>query len=269
MIGQRWVIVAVLAITIANTGCVTCCHKSYEQSLKRGAECDLPTPCRSQVYVFLIHGLTPTTGCGLETLRTKLSENGYAQVGVAELGAGFCVEHEIKKIRACEPDARFVLVGYDLGGASAVSIARHLTSKSVPVEAVVLLDPLNCGQPSGVRTLLITSGHTALPTPHTDRVVVADANHYRLPAHPTTVAAITALLNDIATQNYEPFSDGVPAWSYRHAPEMRPVVGAKGNEWDFLVDRGNAPNPIGTRETTQSFGPPVPTSSPTPIVLKR
>src|SRR2546430_2474575 len=100
MLQQRWVIGAVVAIALANAGCVTCCHKSYKQALVHGPECDLPTPCRSQVYVFMIHGLTPSCDCGLEALRTKLAENGFSKVGVAELGSELCVECEIKRIRA-------------------------------------------------------------------------------------------------------------------------------------------------------------------------
>jgi hypothetical protein len=129
MRGKRWVVVAILAIASANTGCVTCCHKGYEKTLEHGPECELPGPCRNQVYVFLINGLTPPTHNGLNALRMKLSENGFAKVGIADLAGGLCVEHEIKKIRACEPDAKFVLVGYDVGASVAVCIARDLTSK--------------------------------------------------------------------------------------------------------------------------------------------
>src|SRR4051812_30155073 len=112
MIGQRWVIGAVLATALANTGCVTCCHKSYAAALKCGPDCELPTPCRGQVYVFMIHGLTPTKDCGLETLRAKLGECGFAKIGVGELCSWLCIEQEIKEIRCDDPDARFVLLGY-------------------------------------------------------------------------------------------------------------------------------------------------------------
>src|SRR5688500_2615828 len=142
MRGQRWLVVAILAIAFANTGCITCCHKGYEQTLEHGPECELPGPCRNQVYVFLINGLTPPTHNGLNALRMKLGENGFAKVGIADLAGGLCVEHEIKSIRACEPDAKFVLVGYDVGAALAVCIARDLSSKGAPVEALVLLDPV-------------------------------------------------------------------------------------------------------------------------------
>jgi hypothetical protein len=217
----------------------------------------------------MVHGLTPSTDCGLSALRTKLAESGFAKIGLGELGSELCIELEIKKIRTCEPEARFVLLGYDVGGASAVLLARNLTSKRVPVDAVVLLDPLACGRGAGVRTLLVTSGQTTSTTPYTDRLVVSDASHLNLPAHPATVAVITELLKDIATQHYQAPGDPVPAWSYPLAPEMQPVEGPKWDEWDILADLPGSPQPIGTRVTTQQIGAPVPVStSAGPVVIK-
>jgi len=270
MNGQRWVIAAVLATVLANTGCVSCCHKNYQQALTHGAECDLPTPCRNQVYVFMVHGLTPSTDCGLETLRTKLAENGFAKVGIGETVSGLTIECEIKHIRKCDPEAKFVLIGYDVGGGAAVCIARDLTAKDLPVEAVVLLDPLACGEACGVRTLLVTSGKTNSTAPHTERVAVPDASHFGLPAHPTTVTVITELLKDVASAGYQAPGDPVPAWSYKHAPEMhRSVTGRWSEEWDFLSDRPGNAQAINTRITSQPApSAPVSTSA-GPVVIKR
>ena len=57
MRGQRWVIGAVLAIALANTGCVACCHKGYQKALEHAPDCELSTPCRNEMYVFLIDGV--------------------------------------------------------------------------------------------------------------------------------------------------------------------------------------------------------------------
>jgi hypothetical protein len=269
MNGQRWVIAGVLAAILANTGCVSCCHKSYQQALTHGADCDIPTPCRNQVYVFMIHGLTPSTDCGLNALRTKLGENGFAKVAVGESFSGLSIECEIKDIRKCDPDAKFVLLGYDLGGAAAACIASDLCRKGMPVEAVVLLDPIASGKASGTRTLLVTSGKCTSTAPHTERVVVPEASHFGLPAHPTTVAAITELLKDIATINCQPPVDLIPEWSYKHAPEMHSAVtGRWDEEWDFLSDRPGMTQAIGTRIVTQSVTTPISTSA-GPVVIKR
>jgi hypothetical protein len=261
MRGQRWLVGAVLAIAVANTGCVTCCHRGYQKSLEHAPSCELPGQCRNQVYAFLINGLTPPTHNGLSALRLKLAENGFAKVGIADLAGGLCVEHEIKKIRACEPDAQFVLVGYDVGASVAVCAARDLTSKGIPVEALVLLDPVGCKEACGVPTLLITSGKGASAVAHSQRVVVPNVGHFGLPAHPTTVAAIVDLLGGVAVKHNEPLGDPVPEWSYKHAPEMRPpVTGRWSAEWDFLADHGPTRS-IGTSVAAQP-APPAPTASP-------
>ncbi len=263
---RRWAICVLLATVLANTGCVACCHKTHQKAWENGADCDIPTPCRGQVHVFMMHGLTPSTDCGLNALRMKLGESGFAKIGTGELCHAGWVKSEIDCIRLNDPDARFVLLGYDYGGATAVSLARDLTAKGVPVEAVVLLDPIGCGDvPSGVRTLLVTSGKVTSRVPHSERICVPDASHFGLPTHPVTVATITALLTNIAVQYCQPPVEEVPEWSYPHAPEVRPVVKAQpAGEWGFLADRPGAARAIGTQVVTKPATPPT-----TPVAAKR
>ena len=254
---RNWAVCALLAGAVANAGCVTHCPKGTEQAWRHGAEYDVPTACRARVHVFMIHGATPSTDTGLEALRVKLGESGFAKVGTGELYSALWVKSEIDCIRFNDPDARFVLVGYDYGAATAVSLARDLCAKGANVDAVVLLDPLGCGTaPSGVRTLLIASAKGACCAPHTERLVVPDASHFGLPAHPVTVSAVTELLNDIAVQNCQPPLELVPEWTYPHAPEHRPEVRRKlPTEWDFLADRPGGPQPIGTTVVVQPLAP--------------
>lgn len=277
MNARHWAICTILATVLANTGCITPCHKGYEQALKHGAECDLPVACRGQVYVFMMHGLTPTTHCGLNSLRLKLAENGFAKIGMGELCHANWVKTEIDTIRACEPEARFVLVGYDLGGGAAVSVARELQAKGIAVEAVVLLDPLGCPKETcGVPTLLITSGKTSVRTPHSSRIVVPDSTHFSLPAHATTVAAITDLLREIAAHNCAPETETITEWSYPHAPEMRATPSAtntkNASQWNFLADRPNTTRPIqthlGTHTAASSAQPAAPATHAGPVVIK-
>lgn len=272
MTRQVGLIGAVLATVLANTGCVSHCHRSHQKSWERGPDHELPAPCRGQVYVFMVHGLTPGGDCGLETLRLKLAESGFAKVGVAELGGSFCVAGEIARIRKCEPDAKFVLLGYDMGGAAAACVARDLNKQGVPVEALVLLNPVKCGEPCGVRTLLITSGTTATTVPHTDRLVVS-TTHMHLPAHPRTVGVILGLLSEIATRDFVETGDVLTEWSYQHAPEMRPVAAGEGGPHaDLLADKPGTPSAIDTRVVVQPVepaAPPAVSTSAGPVFIKR
>jgi hypothetical protein len=248
---KTWIAGAVLGIVLANTGCVSCCSKSYAKAWTNGAECELPSDCRSNVYVFMVDGVTPTINCGLGTLREKLAECGFAKIGLGDIASIPCIAFEIKRLSRCEPDARFVLVGYDFGGAAAVCLSRELSAKGIPIEAVVLLDPLGCSGSSGTHALLITSGKATSSALFSSRVVVPEANHFNLPTHPATVNAICDLLKEIAIRNYQPGELLLPEWQYPHAPAMRPIPVEQGGPWDFLADNGSTPPPIGTRIVTQ------------------
>ena len=272
MSARYWAIGAVLASVLANTGCVTNCHQGYEMTLKHGPYYDTSTPCRNRVHVFTLHGLTPSTDSGLNTLRLKLGENGFAKVGMAELCSAHWVKNEIERIRLHDPDARFVLVGYDLGGAVAVSLTRDLTAKGVPVDALILLNPLCCSaEPCGVNTLLIKSAKATSCVPHSAKVVVPDASHFGLPAHPATVTAVTELLREIALQHSPPPAEEIPEWSYQYAPESRRVPAKQlRSDWDFLADKPGTTRAIASRVVTQ----PTPVAEPPstyagPVLLKR
>ena len=248
---RMWAAGAVLAIVLANTGCVSCCSKSYATARNCAPDCDLPTPCRGNVYVFMVHGVTPTTSCGLEALRTKLAECGFAKVGVGELASAPCVWWEIKKIAKYEPEARFVLVGYDLGAPAAVCVARDLCKRKISIEAVVLLDPVGCGESRDLRTIVIASGSASYSSlPYMPRVVVSEANHFQLPAHPKTVGTISGLLQEIAARNCELPVDPIEEWNYPPAPEMRPLPMARGDDWDILAGGDGTPPAINTRVFT-------------------
>lgn len=241
MAARNWAVLTLVAVAAFQTGCVSHCHKTYAEARDRGPDCELPAACRSSVHVFLIDGLTPCGSCGLSKLRTELATNGFAKVGIGDAASGFCVAKEVEAIRACDPEAKFVLVGYDVGGGAAAHTAGALAKKGIAVDALVLLDPVACGTELPPRTVLVLSGSRVASVPHARRFAVPDAAHAKLPAHPTTVAVLTDLLREIALNGYVESGDPVPAWDYKHAPEMRPDVPARGDGWDFLADDGRTP----------------------------
>ncbi|WP_157506535.1 thioesterase domain-containing protein [Gemmata obscuriglobus] len=265
-----WFSCGLLATALALAGCTLPCHKGYEKALENGVQCELPTPCRNRVHLFMVHGLTPSTHTGLNALRLQLGENGFAKVGIGEFYHAWWVKSEIECIRKNDPDARFVLLGYDYGAGVALSLARDLTAKGAAVDAVVLLDPKGCApEPCGVHTLLITNGMCTERVPHSARVMVPDATHFTLPAHPTTVAAVADLLRNIAERHCEPEIEEVPVWSYPNAPEPHSVAPVRGTppEWNFLADRAGPTRAIGTQTATRPVAKPpaVATTAPVPV----
>jgi hypothetical protein len=243
MVARYWAVLALAAVAALQTGCVSQCHKTHAAARERGPDCDLPAPCRNAVHVFLIDGLTPCGSCGLDKLRTELAANGFAKVGIGTAASGFCVQQEIEEIRGCDPEAKFVLVGFDVGGGAAAHTARSLAKKGIAVEALVLLDPVACGNEVPARTLLVSSGTRAATVPHSSRVAVTTA-HTKLPAHPTTVGVVTELLREVAVNGY--VEDAA-------LPGREP----RGDGWDFLTDDRRTPAALFAQPTAPAVQQPV------------
>lgn len=252
MSGKRWLVALAVAISGANAGCVSCDHAAHKSALAAGPVCDLPTCERQKVYVFLLSGLTPGGSSGLDGLRVRLAEQGFAKIGAGSLAHAGWVADEMKQALADNPDARFVLVGHDLGGAEVSKLAARSVRAGLPVDAVVLLDPVGA-VPTGVRTLLVTSGGRSSSAPHTEFVALPDAGRFNLPTHAKTVAVVCNLLNDIAAKQVRPMVDTDPIWNYEHAPMPRPMPYQTGSDLNILADRpGGGTTPIGAAERVQT-----------------
>ncbi|HUR54429.1 MAG TPA: hypothetical protein VMZ71_09875 [Gemmataceae bacterium] len=255
MSGKRWLTGLVVAISATNAGCISCDHAAHKSALDAGPVCEVPACERQKVYVFMLNGLAPTASCGLDGLRVKLAEQGFPKIGCGQVFHAAWAADEMKRILCDNPDARFVLLGYDLGGGAAAKLAQQSVQAGLPVDALVLLDPKGKASmtPSGVRTLLITSGAGLPPTPHTESVIIPDVGHFRLPTHPKTLALVCNLLNEVAAKQMRPEIEIYPMWSYEHAPAPRisPLPGDP--EWNVLTDRpGGVTLPLGVTETVKA-----------------
>jgi hypothetical protein len=261
MSGKRWLLTLAVAISGANAGCVSCDHSAHRSALAAGPRCDIPTCERQKVCVFMLNGLTPPGLSSLDGLRTRLAEQGYSKIGSGELYHAGWVADEMKQALADNPDARFVLIGYDLGGGEVAKLAARSVKAGMPIDAVVLLDPVGKASktPTGTRTLLVSSATRAAIGAQTETVLIPDAGHFNLPTHPKTVAVVCNLLNEIAAKHMRPESETHPVWSYEHAPMPRPMPLDLHPAGNILADRpGGSTRPLGTVETAQSAPKTVP-----------
>ena len=227
-----------LGLLLASTGCVACGHEACPRSIEAGPLCPVPRCDRTHVYTILINGLTPTP-C-LEELRLKLAESGFEKTYRAELCHTWWLWHEMKRVRKCDPEARFVLVGYGFGCGSAVGLAKDAAREGLPVDSVVLLDPAGVKDWDGCaeRVLVIRSGF-AVESDADGRCVRVGCGHFALPKQPETAEAIAVVLGEAASRvEHQPF-DEVPMFQHPDAPPLRDYTLPEGVpvEWQFLHDR--------------------------------
>jgi hypothetical protein len=243
MTGKRALVAAAVAVLLAAPGCVSCGHHVCKPAREAGPDCPIPLRDRQQVYVVLVNGLTPGGPSGLEGLRDRLADQGFTKVYCGQLCHAVWLGQEMRRVHKEEPAARFIVVGYDLGGAAALRLAADARTDGLPVEALVLLDPMGKPKDAGcaVRTVLVCSGSGTSPFPHSESLSVPDAGHFSLPTHPQTVAVVCDLLGEVASRVEHPaVYDPDGTVYYEHAPPARPVPGPPpgGDEdWLFLHDQ--------------------------------
>lgn len=244
--------------SLGGTGCVSClspeCHKIVHDA---GPTCEVPRTCRDRVYTFVVSGMNPWGG-DLDELQACMHRHGFAKVGRAGVLQSGWLVGEMKRIRCCDPEARFVLIGYDLGATTAVRTAVKATEKNLTVEAVVLLDPVAVSQPNckscrGVRTVLIRSVGGSVKVPDTEIVEVSDADHFNLCSRTTTMATVCGILEEVATAVWSdvPNHTKYPSWESDAGPTGRfspPVAETEVTEWNFLHERVGGVTPPLTEE---------------------
>jgi len=228
-----------LGLLLGAAGCVSCGHEACPRAIEAGPHCSEPQCDRKHVYAFLVNGLAPNGA--LEELRLKLAERGYEKVYRGELCHAWWLWREMKRVRSCDPESRFVLVGYGFGCAGAACLAKDAVREGLPVDGVVLIDPAGVKDPRACaeRTVIIRSGQTPEDDGEAGCVRVPLCGHFSLPTHEGTVDAIAVILAESAMR-VEHVEVEAPIFWHQDAPAPRefrlPAAGTT-DEWLFLHDR--------------------------------
>lgn len=266
MTGRRWLGVVGVGLLLAGSGCVSCGYHTCKKLADAAPHCDVPGCDRRHVYVLLVNGLTPG-GC-LEKLRDPLAAEGFAKVYHGELCHAGWLYDEMKRVRDDDPAARFVLVGYDLACGTVAGMARDGIAAGLPIDAVLLLDPVGKAdaRAPAVKTILVQSGACSSTVPHTESVPAPAGNHFTLPTHPNTVATLLGVLKESAARVEHPPTVEEPLLQYDGAPPPRslPFPGPGATEdWYFLHDQP------GPHAVPLSPVLPVPFAAPQPLPTPR
>lgn len=257
MTGQRWLLASVAAMVLASSGCMTCCHDGYHLAREVGPECELPTCQRNDVYVFAISSLNPISMVALDGLREQLNRQGFAKVSTGQTIHSGWMAREMRRIRNTEPEAVFVIVGFESGRASAVALADRVAAEGIPVSGVVVIGTEGAVPASkqGLRVLALGKVED-LASASAEAAPVENVASYGLATDARTVEAVGNLLKEIASTMPVPVVTEAAEWSYPHAPPMRETGDpARDPEWSFLFDQYAA--------ATQRPAAPTPAAQPT------
>jgi hypothetical protein len=234
---QHAIAIVGLGLLLGSTGCISCGHEACPKAIAAGPYLDTPLGDRRHVYTFLINGFTPSTA--LEDLRCKLAERGFEKTYRGELCHAWWFWSEMKRLHKCDPEAKFVLVGYGFGCSPVAGMAQDAQAAGLPVDAVVFIDPAGVKDMRGVaeRTLIIRAGYDG--GGDTGCLRVAGCGHFSLPTCEKTVEAIAVVLTETAARVvHQPAAEEGIIWP-SDAPPPRDFTLPPGvsDEWHFLHDR--------------------------------
>jgi hypothetical protein len=173
----------------------------------RAAPPDCP---RRHVYVFAINGLTilPHIYGSMNGVGEHIEGLGLPRPRVASHYWRWAFQNEVRRIRAEDPCARFVLIGYSIGGGVTHSMCRALEADGVEIALLVYVDAHTFvndfhRRPANVcRVVNVISSALCLP----GKVLPeADANyrvegvwHLGVPKHEATLEVLAQELDRVA-----------------------------------------------------------------------
>jgi hypothetical protein len=265
MTRARWAILAAVVAVGGAGGCVSCEARTARANWEAGPACEVPTCDRQHVYTVLVNGACPTGSWSLEGLRDGLAARGFVKNYFGQVVHAPWLWYEMRAVAKCDPAARFVVVGADVGAPVAAMLAKQAISAGVAVDALVLIDPVTIPGPDGcpTRTVLVSCGGSC-SAPHTERAAVPGATRFTLPGHPGTVELVCNLLKESAAKVEHPpvVVDVLPDADGRPPRDIAPPPGLP-PEWLFLHDQpGFVPPPLSPPPSFPNVGPIAPSLVP-------
>jgi hypothetical protein len=112
---------------------------SLRESVRAPGEACYVSPLKDHVHIFAVNGTDPFCVAGFDVLCDQLRGCGYRDTRFGRLCTGHRFAAEIRGLRAADPEARVVLIGYSTGCNSVRSIANDLNRDGVKVDLLVYL----------------------------------------------------------------------------------------------------------------------------------
>jgi hypothetical protein len=97
------------------------------------------TCCKEHVYIFGVNGLNPMCLGNFNGMLDYFRKQGFPNTYFSQMYTCHGFAREIRKVRAQDPQARIVLIGFSLGSNSVRIIANELNEDGTPIDLLVYL----------------------------------------------------------------------------------------------------------------------------------
>jgi hypothetical protein len=134
---------AIVGIWILTAGCAAASDVVPARAAARPAAPDVAeTPAESQrnhVHVFLLNGLDPFFFCQFNKMPDYVRSLGYEHVYMGQMNSKSKFLEEIRRIRATDPCARIVLLGFSTGANTVCGMCHTLKDDGCKVDLLIYL----------------------------------------------------------------------------------------------------------------------------------
>jgi hypothetical protein len=225
-----------LVLSLLAAGCLTAsgcvCIHPIEPPPEVHTVCKAYPPCcRDHVYVFMVHGMDPFDWANLTGVRDYIQDLGFRKTYYGQLYHVTKFEKEIRRVRAEDPSARFVLIGFSFGANVVRYLANSAKDDGIPIDLLVYFggNTLNneaYDQPENAARIvnILASGciWNGAWMDRAENIHEVDVWHFGSPSHPYTLRVLAHELSEVSS-HVQVVDDG-PA----------PPPASYPGEWDFL-----------------------------------
>jgi hypothetical protein len=241
-----------LLLLLGQTGCLSYLNAVSPPTSEEIVSCkQIPKPCRSEVYIFFVHGMDPLDFANLSGVRDYVQSLGFIKTYYGQLYHTWYFEDEIRRLHKLDPEARFVLVGFSFGANMVRDMANDLRADNISIDLLVYLGGNTLTNDSKDRpenalhiVNILATGWiwNGAELDNAENINYGDAWHFGSPTHPKTLDLLAHDLTEIAAR--VPFVE--PAFS---PPETLPgprsvtvPTAAERDDWDFLLPGETIPD---------------------------
>ena len=239
-----------LSALALSSGCTTCNHTAFAESMRPIEKVCVTAPARDKVYTFFMNGADLLELNGFSELQHELVCAGFPKIYYAQRADREWYRRELHRLHRDDPDARFLLVGYGSAADQVQELACQVSREQIPIDTVVYIDPIGAKgdltQNVPYRAVILKSHHwRAAPRLKAPETITIDRiGHIGVPHHPATVQTIVDLMTDSALRVPLPDAtvDCLPLRNDGTRPIPRPAepkeIKPPPPGWEFLCPNG-------------------------------